>query len=414
MSFIRGVRETVQSQEHYMQRALELAARGSGCTSPNPLVGSIVVRGGVVLGEGWHEVYGQGHAEVNAIRHARHSLASANANAQATSDDNTQSKTSVNDDLLLEGATIYVTLEPCNHQGATPPCTQAIVAAGIKHVIYALADPNPRAAGGANWLRSQGVTVTQGILEDQAKFVNRFFLKYIKTQRPYVIAKSASSLDGKTATRTGHSQWITGAAARERGHTLRQAVDAIVVGADTVIKDDPSLTVRLPEALCTADAVRHPRPVILDSSGRVPLNAKLLNGSLRTKSLIVTTEAMDTAHRHAIESNGHEVVVLENNENGIGISPDAVVATLGQRGMHSVLLEGGASVHGSFRDAGLIDEVWTFIAPTIIGGKSAPAAFSATGSDALCDATKLYDIQLEQVGDDILIRGCVSPVSTNE
>ncbi|MFT5044943.1 MAG: diaminohydroxyphosphoribosylaminopyrimidine deaminase [Porticoccaceae bacterium] len=377
----------MQSHEHYMQRALELATRGSGCTSPNPLVGSIVVRDDVILGEGWHEVYGQAHAEVNTIKNAGESL---------------------------DGATIYVTLEPCNHQGVTPPCTQAIVAAGIKHVIYALADPNPTAAGGANWLRSQGVTVTQGVLEDQARFLNRFFLKYVSTQRPYLIAKSASSLDGKTATRTGHSQWITGPAARERGHELRQAVDAIVVGADTVIADDPSLTVRLPETRCPTDAVRHPRPVILDSSGRVSLAAKLLDGSLPTKTLILTTKMMDTSHRQAIESKGHEVVVLENNEHGIGISPEAIVDALGQRGMHSVLLEGGASVHGTFRDAGLIDEVWTFIAPAIIGGKNAPAAFSASGSDALSDATKLHDIHIEQVGDDILIRGCVSPVSINE
>lgn len=395
----------MQSHEHYMRRALELAARGTGCTSPNPLVGSIVVRDGVVLGEGWHEVYGQAHAEANAISRARHTLAILNADSATKAP---------HDYPLLEGATIYVTLEPCNHQGATPPCTHAIVAAGIKHVIYALVDPNPKAAGGADWLRSQGVSVTQGVLEEEARFINRFFLKFVNTHRPYVIAKSASSLDGKTATRTGHSQWITGPASRQRGHELRQAVDAIIVGANTVIADDPSLTVRLPESLCANASVRHPRPVILDSGGRVSLNAKLLNGSLPTKALVLTTKAMDLAHRHAIESKGHDVIVLEKNTNGIGLSPDTVVDILGQLGLHSVLLEGGASVHGSFRDTGLIDEVWTFIAPTIIGGSHAPAAFAATGSDTLVDATQLHDIQLEQVGDDILIRGCVSPVSTND
>lgn len=435
----RGLIKAVPSHEHYMQRALELAARGSGSASPNPLVGSIVVREDIILGEGWHEIYGQAHAEVNAITQARRSLSSrqvtpsllvnsANDNASANqsadftlsgsasyaehaSSSAAQQPGIVSEhNLTLEGATIYVTLEPCNHHGATPPCTQAIVDAGIKHVVYAIADPNPKAAGGADWLRSQGVTITQGVLEDQARFVNRFFLKHVHSKRPYIIAKSASSLDGKTATRTGHSQWITCTASRERAHELRQAVDAIVVGAATVIADDPSLTVRLPEALCPAARVRHPRPVILDSSGRISLDAKLLNSSLPTKSLILTTEAMGISHRQAIEANGHEVVVLEKSKNDVGICPMAIASFLGQKGISSVLLEGGASVHGSFRDAGLIDEVWSFIAPTLIGGKQAPAAFSAIGSDTLADATRLYDIQFERVGDDILIRGYTSPI----
>jgi len=367
--------------EHYMQRALELAARGTGCTSPNPLVGCVVVRDNQIIGEGWHEVYGQCHAEVNALN--------------ATPD--------------TRGATLYVTLEPCHHHGLTPPCTQAIVEAGIAHVVYALADPNPRAAGGANWLETQGIQVSTGVLHNKARFQNRFFLKHVACHRPYVIAKSATSLDGRIATRTGESQWITGPEARERGHQLRQAVDAIIVGADTVIADDPSLTVRLSDEANAADVARHPRPVLLDSTGRIPLSSKLLNGSLPTRSLIVTTEQMSKNHRVKIEALGFEVVTVVHNEHGPGTNPLAVLEALGARSIHSVLIEGGATVNGAFRDAGLIDEVWTFIAPTVIGGATAPSAFTAVGCETLATATHLQDVHVEHLGRDVLVRGCVAP-----
>ena len=400
-------KEAVPSHEHFMQRALELAVRGTGCTSPNPLVGSVVVHNGHIIGEGWHEVYGQAHAEVNAINDARRFIQSDEFSPEADK---------TGEDLIAHAfseCTLYVTLEPCNHHGYTPPCTHAIVNAGIKHVVYALEDPNPKAAGGADWLRQQGVAILTGVLEKEARHVNRFFLKHVAEQRPYVIAKTASSLDGKTATRTGHSQWITGSAARQRGHELRQAVDAIIVGSDTVISDNPSLTVRLPEALCAAELVRHPRPVILDTTGRVPLTSTLLNGSLPTKCLVITTDAMSAEQRAAIENNGHEVVVVSQNSNGIGTCPTETLAALGQRKLQSVLLEGGATVHGTFRDAGLIDEVWAFIAPTVIGGQTAPSSYAATGSDTLEQASGLHDVHVEHVGNDVLIRGLVSPSSSS-
>ena len=400
-------KEAVPSHEHFMQRALELAVRGTGCTSPNPLVGSVVVHNGHIIGEGWHEVYGQAHAEVNALNDARRFI---------QSDEFSSSSDKTGDELIaqtLSECTLYVTLEPCNHHGYTPPCTHAIVNAGIKHVVYALEDPNPKAAGGADWLRQQGVTIVTGVLEDKARHVNRFFLKYVADKRPYVIAKTATSLDGRTATHTGHSQWITGPAARQRGHQLRQAVDAIIVGSGTVLSDDPSLTVRLPEELCAPELIRHPRPVILDTTGRVPLTAKLLNGSLPTKSLVITTKAMSDEHRKAIESHGHEVAVVSQNSNGPGTCPVDTLAVLGQHKLHSVLLEGGAIVHGTFRDAGLIDEVWAFIAPTVIGGQTAPSSFAATGSDTLEQASGLHDVHVEHVGNDVLIRGLVSPSSSS-
>ena len=404
---VKGRSTAVQSHESYMQRALELAARGSGCTSPNPLVGCVIVRDGVVIGEGWHENYGHAHSEVNALLAAsRHALTALPLRAHGgTKPDVVSGRASAS-----AGATMYVTLEPCHHHGLTPPCTQALMAAGIAHVIYALADPNPRAAGGANWLQAQGVKVTMGFLEKEARCQNRFFLKQVMKRQPYVIAKSATSLDGRIATRTGDSQWITGEAARQRGHELRQAVDAIIVGADTVIADDPSLTVRLPESVLPATCIRHPRPVVLDSTGRVPLSARLLDGSLQTRTIVITTERMPVAHRRTLESRGIDVVVVQDGPQGAGTDPAAVLAALGQRSLQSVLIEGGATVQGTFRDAGLIDELWSFMAPTLIGGREAPAAFAALGSNSLQDATMLSDIHVEAVGQDLLVRARILPV----
>ena len=385
----------MQSHEHYMQYALALAARGAGCTSPNPLVGCVVVRDGVIVGEGWHARYGHHHAEVNALLNA-----SQNSSHPAWQADDRHALTS--------GATLYVTLEPCNHHGLTPPCSQAVLDAGIHHVVYALADPNPKAAGGAQWLRDHGVQVTHGVLEQEARHQNRFFLTFLRTRRPHVIAKCATSLDGKIATRTGDSQWITGPEARARGHELRQAVDAIVVGADTVIADNPSLTVRLPESIVPAESVRHPRPVILDRTGRVPLTSTLLDETHSPRTLIITTDLMASDHRKTLKARGFDVVSVPTNTDGTGTLPRAVLETLAQHGIQSVLIEGGATVQGVFRDAGLIDEVWCFIAPTLIGGQAAPAAFGALGSGTLDDATTMAFMGVEAVGKDILVRASVN------
>lgn len=382
----------MQSHEQYMQRALELASRGAGCTSPNPLVGSVVVRDGHIIGEGWHALYGQAHAEAEAIGNALNQLSK-------PSDTNKP----------LRGATIYVTLEPCNHHGLTPPCTQAIIDAGISRVVYALADPNPKAAGGARYLLSQGVEIIQGVLENQARFQNRFFLSHLARKRPYVIAKSATSLDGRIATHTGDSQWITSLESRQRAHELRQAVDAIIVGADTVISDDPALTTRLPTSLCSAENIRHPLPVIMDSTGRIPLNRQLLSGtSAHSRTIVAASDNMSNDHRQLLESRGLEVVSIENNNAGVGLCPHAILQVLTERGVQSVLLEGGASIQGSFRDAACIDEVWAFTAPMLIGGHDAPAAYAAIGSKTLGDATRLHDVHVEKLGSDVLIRGLVS------
>ena len=416
-----------------MQRALELASLGTGCTSPNPLVGCVIVRDNEIIGEGWHALYGHAHAEVNAINDALEKLqirrpepkpdnteqpentsqpenesatqASNQANTQVTAQGDTQTTTA----KPLAGATAYVTLEPCNHHGLTPPCTKAILDAGISHLVYALADPNPKAAGGARHLEEHGLSVVHGVLESQARYQNRFFLKHLAVKKPFVIAKSATSLDGRIATHSGDSQWITGTQSRARAHELRQAVDAIIVGADTVIADDPSLTTRLPESLCHSENVRHPRPVILDSNGRIPLTSHLFSDkSEHTRTLVATTDNMSQSHREQLIARGIELITLNQNPDGLGVDPHELLEALGQRAIQSVLLEGGASVQGSFRDAGLIDEVWTFMAPMLIGGKGAPAAYAANGSDKLTDATVLSDVKFETLGEDVLVRGLVS------
>lgn len=407
-----------------MQRALELASRGTGCTSPNPLVGCVIVRDNTVIGEGWHAVYGRAHAEVNALRDAIQRISHESAmpdvahppaqNHQQEGDrtghtSSNENGYSTSSEKPLVGATAYVTLEPCNHLGLTPPCTQAILDAGISRVVYALADPNPKAAGGALFLQQHGIEVVQGILEPQARFQNRFFLSHVARKQPYVIAKSATSLDGRIATRTGHSQWITGSASRQRSHELRQAVDAIIVGADTVIADNPALTTRLPEHICVKDNIRHPRPIIMDSTGRVPFTTQLLGGdSEHSRTIVATHTDINDEHRKQLESRGFEVIALEHNREGQGVDPAALLNALSQRGIQSVLLEGGASVQGSFRDAGLIDEVWAFMAPMLIGGRDAPAAYAAAGSASLGEATRLHDIRLETLGDDVLVRGLVT------
>ena len=383
----------VQSHEHYMQHALALASRGVGCVSPNPLVGCVAVLDGDIIGEGWHALYGEAHAEVNAINDALARVSS------------------------LAGATLYVTLEPCHHHGLTPPCTQAILHAGVTNVVYALADPNPKAAGGGRFLQSQGVTITRGVLEDEARFQNRFFLMHVASNRPFVIAKSATSLDGRVATHTGDSQWITGPESRQRAHELRQAVDAIIVGADTVIADNPALTTRLPDTLCSPENIRHPRPVIMDSTGRIPLDFQLLGeDSQHSRTLVAASAQMCNAHREQLELRGIEVISLPPNPdpNGRGVDPAALLSALSQRGIQSVMVEGGAGIQGSFRDAGLIDEVWAFVAPMLIGGSDAPAAYAAVGSKTLGEATRLRDVRLETLGNDVLVRGLVDKTERND
>lgn len=378
--------QTTSPHHIYMERALNLARRAEGFTSPNPMVGAVVVANGRALangcvlangrivGEGYHRRAGGPHAEVEALQAA----------AEAA-----------------RGATLYVSLEPCNHYGRTPPCTKAIIEAGISQVYYAVADPYPPAQGGHQALVAAGVAVQQGPCTAAAHHLNRFFFQYAHSGRPYVIAKFAASLDGKIATHTGHSQWITGPEARQRGHQLRQAVDAILVGAGTAVADDPQLTTRLPQT-----SLSHPLRVLLDSRGRVPLTAHLFDPDLPGQTVVATTRAMPTAQRDQLAARDVWVWELEATENGRVCLPH-LLERLGQQQALSLLVEGGSQVLGAFFAEGLVHEVQAFLAPLLIGGQAAPGPLGGCGAATLPDAWRLTDVRLEQVGGDVLYQGQV-------
>ncbi|MFO7540198.1 MAG: bifunctional diaminohydroxyphosphoribosylaminopyrimidine deaminase/5-amino-6-(5-phosphoribosylamino)uracil reductase RibD, partial [Chloroflexota bacterium] len=300
------------------------------------------------------------------------------------------------------GATLYVSLEPCNHYGRTPPCTKAIIEAGISQIYYAVADPTPPARGGHQALAAAGITVQQGPCTAAARHLNRFFFHFANSDRPYVVAKFAASLDGKIATHTGHSQWITGPEARQRGHHLRQAVDGILVGAGTAVADDPQLTTRLPQA-----AVSHPLRILLDSRGRVPLPARLFDPDLPGQTVVATTKAMSASHRHLLEAQGVWVWELETTENGRVCLPQ-LLERLGRQQMLSLLIEGGSEVLGAFFAGGLVDEVQAFLAPILIGGQTARGPLGGCGAATLHDAWRLADVRLERLGEDVLYQGRVA------
>jgi len=361
----------------YMMRAIDLARRAEGYTSPNPMVGCVIVKGGRIVGEGFHARPGGAHAEVAALREAGDEA---------------------------KGATAYVTLEPCNHTGRTGPCTEALMKAGIAHVVYAVADPNPLAAGGAKRLRDAGIRVESGLCEPEARELARFWLHRQQTGLPFVIAKYAASLDGRIATKTGDSKWITSDAARLRAHDLRHAADAILVGAETVLKDDPSLTARPALPAGRKDA-SHPVRVILDSRGRVPVDAKVFRSTTPGKAMVISTSAMPMLKVKALENRGVEVIRLKPGANGRPALAD-VLKLLASKGFLSVMVEGGGIVLGAFFDEGLVDEVWAFIAPVIIGGGK--PAINGTGGEKIADAFRLDAPVTEHHDGTLLIRGRIA------
>jgi diaminohydroxyphosphoribosylaminopyrimidine deaminase/5-amino-6-(5-phosphoribosylamino)uracil reductase len=356
----------------YMQMALELAAKGRGATSPNPMVGAVLVKAGRVVGQGYHEAVGRAHAEVNAI---------ADAGGQAA------------------GATMYVTLEPCNHTGRTPPCTDAVLGAGISRVVVAMADPNPDVAGGGiERLRQSGVAVTTGVLEVEATRLNAAFVTFVRTRRPWVVLKWAATLDGRIATRTGHSRWVTGVAARREGHLLRNSLDAILVGVGTVIADDPRLTARL-----DGQAARDPLRIVLDTHLRTPLDARLLRLDSQAQTLIICADDAPADRRRALLDAGVEVASAPVRDGRIDL--DALVAFLGARGITSVLIEGGSRVIASALSAGIVNRAVLFYAPKIMGGDDGFPVCRGRGPDTMDGCLRLVDWQVRRCGDDLLVEG---------
>jgi diaminohydroxyphosphoribosylaminopyrimidine deaminase / 5-amino-6-(5-phosphoribosylamino)uracil reductase len=351
-----------------MRAALALARRGVGKTSPNPAVGCVIVRDGAVVGRGWHKKAGTPHAEVHALN--------------AAGD-------------LAAGADVYVTLEPCAHFGKTPPCARALVAAGVARVHVAMVDPNPLVAGkGVEILREAGIEVEVGLLEAAARELNLPFIKWIQTRRPYVILKSALTLDGKSATASGDSRWITGDTSRRLVHRLRGQVDAIMVGVGTVIKDDPLLTCRVPGG-------KDPIRVVVDSGLRVPLHAAVFNPHSAARTLIATCCA-DSDKVAAVAAHGGEVVACADKEGRVDL--DDLFGQLGALGIQSILLEGGSHLAGAALRSGLIDRCMIFFAPKLVGGVGM-GLFAGQGVSMMADALHLEDMKFARSGADLVVTG---------
>lgn len=361
----------------WMQRALELAARGQGSVEPNPMVGAVLVQGNEIVGEGYHQKFGGPHAEVNAIRQAGEKA---------------------------RGATLFVTLEPCCHQGKTPPCTDAILHAGIKQVFAAGPDPNPQVSGkGFEILRQAGIEVTSGFYREKAEVLNAPYLKLLQAKVPYFIAKWAMTLDGRIATARGDSQWISNEASRARVHSLRGRVDAIIVGIGTVLKDNPMLTAR-PAGARTACRV------VFDRQLRIPLDSKLVK-SANDFPLLVVHNSLDAGKIKQLESAGCECWKVESTDRLEQVQ--LLASELGRRKYTNVLIEGGAALTGSFFDQKLVDEVWAFIAPKWIGAAQSLGPVEGTGFDWVSQSGQLKDIEVESLEQDVLIRGkCYYPSGT--
>ena len=357
-----------------MQLALDLAIQGEGFTSPNPMVGAVVVNDGRVVGSGYHQMVGGPHAEVNAIDAAG---------------------------KLAKGATLYVTLEPCNHSGRTPPCTLKILKAGIKRVVIAMNDPNPDVAGGgAKFLEQQGIRITTGVCQEKAQKLNEAFVKFVRDRRPFVIAKCAATLDGRIATRSGDSKWVTGAEARQFVHRLRHAVDGILVGINTVRADNPSLTTRLPDGR-GKDPVR----IILDTRLTISPEAKLLRQKSEADTILVVDQALPRDKKTGFEMDG--VRVLQSKlSNGL-IDMDALMDQLGAMGITSLLIEGGSRVLNSAFSAGIVDKVFFFYAPKILGGDDGVPICAGPGPESMSQSIPVNDINVRRFGDDVLIEGYI-------
>lgn len=350
-----------------MRRAIELAKKGGGYVHPNPLVGCVVVKDGEIIAEGYHEKYGEFHAERNAL---------------------TRCKTETKD------ASLYVTLEPCCHYGKTPPCTEIIIEKGIKKVFVGILDPNPLVAGnGVKILQDAGIEVEVGLCENEIREMNKVFLKYITTKRPYVIMKTAMTLDGKIAAHTGDSKWVTNEESRKMVHELRSELSGVIVGIGTVLADDPMLTCRL-------EGEHHqPVRIVVDSNLRIPLDSQLVKTANQYQTIVATC-CRDVVHR---VPTGIELLHCASNDGHVDIND--LMTKLGAQCIDSLLLEGGGTLNAAFLEAGCVDEVWAFIAPKIIGGEGSKTPVSGKGIDKMSEAVNLQDIDIQNINGDVLIKG---------
>ena len=385
-----------------MRRAIELAKKGGGYVHPNPLVGCVVVKDGEIIAEGYHEKYGEFHAERNALLHC-------------------QSET--------KGASLYVTLEPCCHYGKTPPCTDIIIEKGINKVYIGILDPNPLVAGkGVKILQDAGIEVEVGLCSDEIRELNKIFLKYITTKRPYVIMKTAMTLDGKIAAFTGDSRWVTNEESRKMVHQLRSEMAGVIVGIGTVLADDPMLNVRL------EGNPHQPIRIVVDSNLRIPIDSQLVKTAKEYRTIVVCrnfdrseekrsaveksflVESLNNDHKQydfvdggfldslrSLEMTGLEIIQCSENKNHVDIND--LMSKLGAMGIDSLLLEGGGTLNAAFLEAGCVDEVWAFIAPKIIGGAAAQTPVLGEGIAKMSDAIQLQDIDIQNIKGDILIKG---------
>ncbi len=359
------------TDEIYMREALKIAANAKGRTSPNPMVGAVIVRDNRIIAEGWHRRAGTPHAEIHALKMAGD---------------------------LAYGSTLYVTLEPCSHFGRTPPCANAIVESGIKRVVAAMSDPNPKVAGqGFEILKNAGIEVEVGVLESEARKLNENFLKWITTGRPFVTLKTAMSLDGKIATSIGQSKWITCDESRKKVHELRDVHDAILVGIGTVLADNPSLTTRL------ETGGKNPVRVIVDSNARTPLISKVVTDN-QALTIIAVTKNAPAEKVDALKKLGVEIIVAGD---GTKVDLSTLMNELAKREIISIFVEGGGTLNFSMLRESLVDKVYAFIAPKLIGGQEALTAVEGEGFQQLNEAVTLKNIHTEMIGSDILIFGYI-------
>ena len=352
-----------------MKRALRLAQAGRGRTSPNPVVGAVLVKRGKVVGEGHHAKIGEAHAEIIALLQAGEKAS---------------------------GAVLYLNLEPCTHYGRTPPCVPQIIKAGVKRVVIGMEDPNPMVNGkGVEALRKSGLDVNVGVLEKECRRLNEAFCKYILKKEPFVVLKVAATLDGKIATRNGDSKWISGEASRRFVHQLRDQVDGVLVGIGTVLKDDPLLTARMKEG-------REPYRIVLDSQLKIPEDAKVFEHS-PSEVILATTGAAPQEKIKRLEKRGARVLIFDSREGRVNLR--SCLSKLGEIGVMNLLVEGGSQVNGSFLDEGLIDKFLLFLSPKWIGDPQALGIFGGKGASNLKEAIAVREIKTRRIGEDIFIEG---------